>query len=150
MSELVPTSRLFAERLDREDPLASFRDEFVIVDDSPNNFWDALASGWDALKGFFAGLLVVLPLAITVWVVQWILGTLDQTLLILPAGWQPDRLLGVHIPGLGVLLALGVLLLAVQTLAQQALPQVMQAKPASAFLRCQAFDSVTSPSSVSP
>lgn len=34
MSELVPTSRLFAERLDREDPLASFRDEFVIVDDS--------------------------------------------------------------------------------------------------------------------
>ena len=61
-------------------------------------------------KWFFAGLLVVLPLAITVWVVQWILGTLDQTLLILPAGWQPDRLLGVHIPGLGVLLALAILL----------------------------------------
>ncbi len=61
-------------------------------------------------KWFFAGLLVVLPLAITVWVVQWILGTLDQTLLILPAGWQPDRLLGIHIPGLGVLLALAILL----------------------------------------
>lgn len=61
-------------------------------------------------KWFFAGLLVVLPLAITVWVLQWILGTLDQTLLILPAGWQPDRLIGVHIPGLGVLLALAILL----------------------------------------
>ena len=50
-------------------------------------------------KWLFAGLLVVLPLAITVWVLQWILGTLDQTLLILPLGWQPDRLIGVHIPG---------------------------------------------------
>jgi uncharacterized membrane protein len=61
-------------------------------------------------KWFFAGLLVVLPLAITVWVLQWILGTLDQTLLILPANWQPDLLIGVHIPGLGVLLALVILL----------------------------------------
>jgi uncharacterized membrane protein len=61
-------------------------------------------------KWFFAGLLVVLPLAITAWVVQWILGTLDQTLLILPTDWHPDRLFGVHIPGLGVLLALVILL----------------------------------------
>jgi len=53
----------------------------------------------------------VLPVAITVWVVQWIVGTLDQTLLILPLAWHPDRLFGIHIPGLGVLLALGILLL---------------------------------------
>ncbi len=62
-------------------------------------------------KWLFAGLLVVLPVAITVWVVQWIVGTLDQTLLILPIAWHPDRLFGVHIPGLGVVLALGILLL---------------------------------------
>lgn len=61
-------------------------------------------------KWLFAGLLVVLPVAITVWVLQWILGTLDQTLLILPGAWQPDRLLGIHIPGFGVLLALVILL----------------------------------------
>lgn len=61
-------------------------------------------------KWFFAGLLVVLPLVITVWVLQWILGVLDQTLLILPTDWHPDRTLGVHIPGLGVLLALAILL----------------------------------------
>lgn len=61
-------------------------------------------------KWFFAGLLVVLPLAITWWVLQWILNTLDQTLLILPTDWQPDRILGVHIPGLGVILALIILL----------------------------------------
>ncbi len=62
-------------------------------------------------KWLFAGLLVIAPLAITIWVLQWIIGTLDQTLLILPQAWHPDRLLGFHIPGFGVLLALGILLL---------------------------------------
>ena len=41
-------------------------------------------------KWLLAGLLVIVPLAITVWVVQWILATLDQTLLILPGAWRPD------------------------------------------------------------
>lgn len=62
-------------------------------------------------KWLFAGLLVTAPLGITVWVVQWILSTLDQTLLILPAKWQPDVLIGFHVPGFGVLLALAILLL---------------------------------------
>lgn len=62
-------------------------------------------------KWLLAGLLVIMPVAITVWVLQWIVGTLDQTLLILPVAWQPDRLIGFHIPGFGVLLALGILLL---------------------------------------
>ncbi len=61
-------------------------------------------------KWLFAGLLVIVPVAITVWVLQWIIGTLDQTLLILPGNWHPDKLLGIHIPGFGVLLALGILL----------------------------------------
>jgi uncharacterized membrane protein len=62
-------------------------------------------------KWLLAGLLVVVPVAITVWVLQWIIGTLDQTLLILPQAWQPDRLIGIHIPGFGVLLTLAILLL---------------------------------------
>jgi uncharacterized membrane protein len=62
-------------------------------------------------KWLVAGLLVVVPVAITLSVLQWIIGTLDRTLLILPEAWQPDRLIGVHIPGLGVLLTLGILLL---------------------------------------
>ena len=61
-------------------------------------------------KWLLAGLLVVVPVAITVWVLDWIIGTLDQTLLILPSAWHPDRLLGFHIPGFGVLLTLGILL----------------------------------------
>lgn len=61
-------------------------------------------------RWLFAGLLVLAPLGITLWVLQWIIGTLDQTLLILPLAWQPDRLIGYRIPGLGVLLALAILL----------------------------------------
>ena len=61
-------------------------------------------------KWLLAGLLVVVPIAITIWVLQWIVNTLDQTLLILPSGWHPDKLLGFHIPGFGVLLAIGILL----------------------------------------
>jgi uncharacterized membrane protein len=61
-------------------------------------------------KWLLAGLLVIVPVAITIGVLQWIIGTLDRTLLILPEAWQPDRLIGVHIPGFGVLLTLAILL----------------------------------------
>lgn len=61
-------------------------------------------------KWLFTGLLVIVPGVITVWVLHWIISTLDQTLLLLPGGWQPDLWLGVHIPGFGVLLTLVVLL----------------------------------------
>src|SRR3954462_6870490 len=62
-------------------------------------------------RWLFAGLLVLAPLGVTLWVLQWIIGTLDQTLLILPEAWQPQRLIGYRIPGLGTLLALAILLL---------------------------------------
>ncbi|MCY0387325.1 DUF502 domain-containing protein [Robbsia sp. Bb-Pol-6] len=55
---------------------------------------------------FLTGLLVLVPLAITLWVLGLVIGTMDQTLLLLPASWQPDTWLGVHVPGLGALLTL--------------------------------------------
>ncbi len=61
-------------------------------------------------RWLLAGLLVLVPLAVTVWLLNWIIGTLDQTLQILPGDWHPDKLLGVHIPGFGVLLALAIVL----------------------------------------
>jgi uncharacterized membrane protein len=61
-------------------------------------------------KWLFSGLLVLVPLIITLWVLDWVVGTLDQTLRILPTSWQPDQWLGMHIPGLGVVFALVVLL----------------------------------------
>ncbi|MEY4882472.1 MAG: hypothetical protein RIS34_326 [Pseudomonadota bacterium] len=62
-------------------------------------------------KWLVAGLLVIVPIAITVWVLEWVISTLDKTLLILPASWHPDKLIGFHIPGFGVLLALAILLI---------------------------------------
>ena len=62
-------------------------------------------------RWLLAGLLVLVPLAITLAVLNWIVATLDQTLLILPVAWHPDRLLGFHLPGFGVLLTLGIVLL---------------------------------------
>ena len=61
-------------------------------------------------RWLLAGLLVLVPLAVTVWLLNWIIGTLDQTLQILPGDWHPDKLLGFHIPGFGVLLALAIVL----------------------------------------
>jgi uncharacterized membrane protein len=59
-------------------------------------------------KYFITGLLVWVPLGITLWVLDLTIGTMDQTLLLLPEQWQPDRVLGVHIPGLGIILTLAV------------------------------------------
>ncbi len=61
-------------------------------------------------KWLLAGLLVLVPLIITLWVLDWVVSTLDQTLNILPVAWQPDQWAGMHIPGLGVVFALVVLL----------------------------------------
>ncbi|MCY7371757.1 MAG: DUF502 domain-containing protein [Polaromonas sp.] len=62
-------------------------------------------------RWLLAGLLVLVPLMITLAVLNWIIGTLDQTLMILPQAWHPDRLLGFHIPGFGALLTLLIVLL---------------------------------------
>ncbi len=67
-------------------------------------------------KWLFAGLLVLVPLIITLWVLDWVVSTLDQTLNILPMAWQPETLLGIRIPGLGVIFAL-VLVLTIGALA---------------------------------
>lgn len=61
-------------------------------------------------KWLLAGLLVLMPLIITLGVLDWVVSTLDKTLNILPVAWHPDRWIGLRIPGLGVLFALIVLL----------------------------------------
>jgi len=57
-----------------------------------------------------AGLLVWVPLGITIWVVHWLLTSIDQILLVLPQNLQPRALIGFDIPGLGVVVALAILL----------------------------------------
>lgn len=63
------------------------------------------------LKGYLlTGFLIWLPVAITIWVLNLIVSTMDQTLHWLPEHWQPEALLGFHLPGLGVLAALVVMI----------------------------------------
>jgi uncharacterized membrane protein len=57
-----------------------------------------------------AGLLIWLPLAITLWVLDFIVTTMDRTLMVLPASLHPDQVLGVHIPGLGLVMSVIILL----------------------------------------
>ena len=61
-------------------------------------------------KWLFTGLLVIVHGAITISVLLWIVDMMDQKVQILPQAWHPDRLLGFHIPGFGVLLTLLILL----------------------------------------
>lgn len=57
-----------------------------------------------------AGLLVWIPLAITFWVLSLLVELMDQSLLIVPARFRSDALLGFHLPGLGAVLTLAILL----------------------------------------
>ncbi len=58
-----------------------------------------------------AGLLVWIPIGFTLFVLKLVIGLMDQTLLLLPSAYRPENLLGVNIPGLGILLSIIVLLL---------------------------------------
>ncbi len=62
-------------------------------------------------KYLITGLLIWIPLAITLWVLNLIVSTMDSTLLLLPSSLQPATWMGFHMPGLGVVLTLIVLFL---------------------------------------
>jgi uncharacterized membrane protein len=62
-------------------------------------------------KYFITGLLIWIPLVITAWVLTAIVGTMDQSLRLLPEAMHPVNLLGIHIPGTGALLTLLVVFL---------------------------------------
>jgi uncharacterized membrane protein len=60
---------------------------------------------------FVAGLLVWIPLGITLWVLKLLVDLMDQSLLLLPARLQTEALFGVHVPGLGIFLTLAIVVL---------------------------------------
>jgi uncharacterized membrane protein len=51
-----------------------------------------------------AGLLVWVPLGITIFILNLVVGLMDRTLLLLPVAYRPENLIGMQIPGLGILL----------------------------------------------
>ena len=62
-------------------------------------------------KYLITGLLIWIPLVITLWVLSLVVTTMDQSLLLLPESWRPATWIGVHIPGFGVILTLLVIFL---------------------------------------
>ena len=56
-------------------------------------------------KYLIAGLLVWVPIGVTVLVIKLLVDIMDRSLLLLPPTWRPDALLGFHVPGLGVVLS---------------------------------------------
>lgn len=66
---------------------------------------------WESLKRYFlAGLLVFLPVAITLWFLGWVIGLLDSVLNVLPAPLHPNSYLPVAIPKLGAIVTLVMIL----------------------------------------
>ncbi|PXX44114.1 DUF502 domain-containing protein [Undibacterium pigrum] len=57
-------------------------------------------------KYFITGLLILVPLAITLWVLHAIISTMDQSLLLLPVEWRPEKLVGFKVLGIGTILTL--------------------------------------------
>jgi uncharacterized membrane protein len=62
-------------------------------------------------KYLITGLLIWIPLVITIWVLKLVVDMLDQSLLLLPQGLRTENWLGFHIPGMGVLLTLLIVIL---------------------------------------
>jgi len=59
---------------------------------------------------FLAGLLVFLPVVITLWFLGWVIGLLDGLLNVLPAGVHPNTYLPFAIPGLGAIVTVTLIL----------------------------------------
>ena len=59
---------------------------------------------------FITGLLIWVPLGITLWVLELLIGTMDNSLLLLPERFRPAHW-GVNLPGLGAILTLLVIFL---------------------------------------
>jgi uncharacterized membrane protein len=57
-----------------------------------------------------AGLLVWIPLGVTIFILRVLIGLMDRTLLLIPQQYRPEEWLGITIPGLGLLLTVLVLL----------------------------------------
>ena len=62
-------------------------------------------------KYLITGLLIWIPLVITLWVLKFIVDALDQTLYLLPREFQTQNWLGWHLPGMGVVMTLVIVFL---------------------------------------
>ena len=62
-------------------------------------------------KYLITGLLIWIPLVITLWVLKIIVDALDQTLLLLPPEFRTENWLGFHVPGMGAVMTIVIVFL---------------------------------------
>lgn len=62
-------------------------------------------------RAFLAGLLVLVPLGVTAWVVWLLVDLMNRVGDLVPEAWRPETLIGVPLPGIGLLVALTAILL---------------------------------------
>jgi uncharacterized membrane protein len=62
-------------------------------------------------RNFLAGLLVVLPLVITIWIIRWMIQLLESGIQLMPPFLRPDALLPVYVPGLNALVSLAMIVM---------------------------------------
>ena len=62
-------------------------------------------------KYLIAGLLVWLPIAVTIWLIGYIINATDWLAALVPQKWQPENYIGFNIPGQGFIIAIFVLLI---------------------------------------
>ncbi len=60
---------------------------------------------------FIAGLLVLLPIWVTLLIIKFVVAIVDQSLSLLPRDYQPDIIFGFHIPGLGIIFGIALVFL---------------------------------------
>ena len=64
------------------------------------------------LKNYIiAGILVLVPIWVTFAILEYLVTKFDTIISLLPQKYHPDILLGFHVPGLGIVIAIIVILL---------------------------------------
>lgn len=78
----------------------------------PDELTPKIKTRWsDSLRRYFlAGLLVFLPVAITLWFIGWVIGLLDSVFDVLPSVLHPNSYLPFAIPKLGAIVTLMLIL----------------------------------------
>jgi len=61
-------------------------------------------------KYLITGLLIWIPLVITLWVLKLLVDLMDQSLLLVPEQYRSEALFGFHVPGMGMALTLAIVL----------------------------------------
>jgi len=56
-------------------------------------------------KYIITGLLIWVPLGITIFVIRLLVTLMDRTIVLLPPAWRPEELFGMNIPGLGIVIS---------------------------------------------